>query len=73
MTVPQKSIENLNMSWPPPMNNKESPFYDKTNNTHDVRPMARIHLKLIRGYEQNCQQSNIIGNVLFNQMNNSVL
>lgn len=63
MTVPQDIVQSLNMTWPPPREDgKESPFYDKFNNTHDVRPLARIHFKLLRGGdEKSCRSTKVMG------------
>ncbi|XP_014208729.1 spondin-1-like isoform X2 [Copidosoma floridanum] len=57
LTEPREVIQRLNMTWPLPVNGIESPFYDRSNNTHDVRPLARIHLRRLRGSERSCQQA----------------
>lgn len=60
MTDPPDIVQSLNMTWPPPRNGVEAPFYDKTNNTHDVRPLARIHLTRLRGSEKSCHKTEVV-------------
>ncbi|XP_014229240.2 spondin-1-like [Trichogramma pretiosum] len=59
-TEPQGNIENINSSWPVKTNGKQSPFYDETNNAHEIRPLARIHLTRLRGSEKSCLSSSHI-------------
>ncbi|OXU26487.1 hypothetical protein TSAR_003613 [Trichomalopsis sarcophagae] len=59
-TDPADIINSMNMTWPPPVWKDdalvESPFYDKTNNTHDVRPLAKIHFTRRAGSEKSCKK-----------------
>ncbi|XP_011500698.1 PREDICTED: spondin-1-like [Ceratosolen solmsi marchali] len=59
-TEPQDVIQNLNTTWPVPQNNIESPFYDETNNTHNVRPLARIYFTRLKGSEKDCHNVEIL-------------
>ncbi|KAJ8675243.1 hypothetical protein QAD02_011029 [Eretmocerus hayati] len=54
LTVPTDIIQSLNMSWPLPQNEEQSPFYDKNNNTHDLRPLAKLHFSLIEISGEKC-------------------
>ncbi|XP_058789293.1 spondin-1-like [Phymastichus coffea] len=49
-------INRMNMSWPVPPagSGLRPPFWDPTNNTHEVRPMAIIHFRRMRTFGNTC-------------------